>query len=84
MIRYINGYGAASHVSKMHGNRLSYQGFNEYAVSRNDGIGKTLYMEAAGCGMWQVKCHVQSSGSGYGEQLSCLPWRSVPLSPLRM
>lgn len=44
----VNAYGTMSHVFHMHGNGFSYQGFNQYAMSLNDGEGKTLYMSAEG------------------------------------
>ena len=59
MYRYVNAYGGASHVFHMHGNGFKYHGFNEYAMSVNDGVGKTLYMDAVGLGRWQVICHVR-------------------------
>lgn len=48
VIWYVNAFGSASHVFHMHGNGFSYHGFNEYAISLNDGVGKTLYMNATG------------------------------------
>jgi len=57
--RYVNAYGSASHVFHMHGNGFTYNGFKDYAVSLNDGVGKTLYMNATGGGKWQVICHVR-------------------------
>ncbi|KAK1078009.1 hypothetical protein LTR48_008607, partial [Friedmanniomyces endolithicus] len=57
VIWYVNAYGGASHVFHMHGNGFKYHGFNEYAMSVNDGVGKTLYMDAVGLGRWQVICH---------------------------
>jgi len=42
----------------MHGNGYRYQGNSGYAISVNDGEGKTLYMNATGAGLWQVICHV--------------------------
>lgn len=58
VIWYVNAYGSASHVFHMHGNGFRYHGFNEYAISLNDGVGKTLVMDAWGQGLWQVICHV--------------------------
>lgn len=43
----------------MHGNGLAYDNFNEYAMSGNDGVGKTLYTTAVGEGLWEIICHVQ-------------------------
>lgn len=60
VIWYVNAYGAASHVFHMHGNGVSYLGNSEYAVSINDGVGKTLVMDAVGEGIWQVICHVDN------------------------
>jgi hypothetical protein len=60
VIWYVNAYGAASHVFHLHGNGVSYLGNNEYAVSINDGVGKTLVMDAVGEGLWQVICHVDN------------------------
>ncbi|KAI7330553.1 Cupredoxin [Hortaea werneckii] len=59
-IWYVNGYGSASHVFHMHGHSFTYHGFDEYAVSINDGVGKTLYMNATEPGLWQVLCHVNN------------------------
>lgn len=44
----------------MHGNGFTYEGTNQYAISINDGVGKTLYMDASGIGLWQVICHVEN------------------------
>jgi FtsP/CotA-like multicopper oxidase with cupredoxin domain len=60
VIWYVNAYGAASHVFHMHGNGITYLGNSEYAVSINDGVGKTLVMDAVGKGLWQVICHVDN------------------------
>lgn len=60
-IWYVNGYGSASHVFHMHGHSFTYHGFDEYAVSINDGVGKTLYMNATEPGLWQVLCHVSTT-----------------------
>lgn len=60
VIWYVNAYGSASHVFHMHGNGFTYHGANEYAISINDGIGKTLVMNATGRGLWQVVCHVSN------------------------
>jgi hypothetical protein len=60
VIWYVNAYGAASHVFHMHGNGFAYHGVNEYAISINDGVGKTLLMNATGRGLWQVICHVDN------------------------
>ncbi|KAI6867109.1 Cupredoxin [Hortaea werneckii] len=60
VIWYVNAYGAASHVFHMHGHGVTYQGFDRYAVSLNDGVGKTLYMTAVEPGLWQVICHVDN------------------------
>ncbi|KAK5742376.1 hypothetical protein LTR17_003388 [Elasticomyces elasticus] len=58
VIWYVNAYGGASHVFHMHGNSFTYGGKKENAISINDGVGKTLYMNATGAGKWQVICHV--------------------------
>lgn len=58
VIWYVNAYGSANHVFHMHGNSFRYHGYGEYAISINDGVGKTLYMDATGQGKWQVLCHV--------------------------
>ncbi|KAK5691995.1 hypothetical protein LTR97_011166 [Elasticomyces elasticus] len=42
----------------MHGNSFTYNGERHDAISLNDGVGKTLYMNATGVGKWQVICHV--------------------------
>ena len=60
VIWYVNAYGSASHVFHMHGNGFAYHGANEYAISINDGVGKTLVMNATGRGLWQVICHVSN------------------------
>jgi len=60
VIWYVNAYGAASHVFHMHGHGVTYHGFDRYAVSLNDGVGKTLYMNASEPGLWQVICHVDN------------------------
>ena len=60
VIWYVNAYGAASHVFHLHGNGVRYLGNDEYAVSVNDGVGKTLVMDAVGQGLWQVICHVDN------------------------
>lgn len=57
-IWYVNAYGSASHVFHMHGNSFVSHGFDAYAVGVNDGEGKTLYMDAANPGVWQLVCHV--------------------------
>lgn len=57
-IWYVNAYGGESHVFHMHGNGVVDNGRKQYAVSMNDGIGKTLFMNATGEGLWQVLCHV--------------------------
>ncbi|RMY90751.1 hypothetical protein D0864_06191 [Hortaea werneckii] len=58
VIWYVNSYGSMSHVFHMHGNNFEYGGVTSYAISVNDGEGKTLYMDATGAGLWQVICHV--------------------------
>jgi FtsP/CotA-like multicopper oxidase with cupredoxin domain len=58
VIWYVNAYGSASHVFHMHGNGFKYHGVDEFAISVNDGVGKTLVMDAWGQGLWQVICHV--------------------------
>ncbi|KAI6883316.1 Cupredoxin [Hortaea werneckii] len=58
VIWYVNSYGSMSHVFHMHGNNFEYGGVTTYAISVNDGEGKTLYMDATGAGLWQVLCHV--------------------------
>ncbi|KAH9827085.1 Multicopper oxidase [Teratosphaeria destructans] len=63
VIWYVNAYGAASHVFHMHGNGFTYEGNRRYAVSLNDGVGKTLVMNATGAGKWQVLCHVDNHHS---------------------
>ncbi|KAK5121863.1 hypothetical protein LTR85_004434 [Meristemomyces frigidus] len=60
VIWYVNAYGSASHVFHMHGNGFVYNGFKNYAISINDGVGKTLYMNATDAGKWQVICHVNA------------------------
>jgi FtsP/CotA-like multicopper oxidase with cupredoxin domain len=60
VIWYVNAYGAASHVFHMHGNGVAYRGANDQAISLNDGVGKTLVMQAYGQGLWQVICHVDN------------------------
>ncbi|KAK4554556.1 hypothetical protein LTR86_008411 [Recurvomyces mirabilis] len=60
VIWYVNAYGSASHVFHMHGNGVMYNGGGYPAVSINDGVGKTLYMNATGQGKWQVICHVNN------------------------
>jgi hypothetical protein len=60
VIWYVNAYGAASHVFHMHGNGFSFRRANDYSISLNDGVGKTLVMDATGRGMWQVICHVDN------------------------
>ena len=55
---YTNAYGSMSHVFHMHGNSFVYNGMTNYAVSLNDGVGKTLFMNSKGVGKWQVVCHV--------------------------
>jgi FtsP/CotA-like multicopper oxidase with cupredoxin domain len=54
VIWYVNAYGSASHVFHMHGNGFRYQGEAGYAISINDGVGKTLYMNAAGESMLRL------------------------------
>lgn len=63
VIWYVNAYGAASHVFHMHGNGVKYHGTGEFAISLNDGVGKSLVMDATGGGMWQVICHVDNHHS---------------------
>lgn len=60
VIWYAYAYGSASHVFHMHGNGVTYHGNNEFSVSLNDGVSKTLYMNAADAGFWQVICHVNN------------------------
>lgn len=60
VIWYVTAYGSASHVFHMHGNGITYEGINQYAVSINDGVGKTLIMSATDIGLWQVICHVNN------------------------
>jgi FtsP/CotA-like multicopper oxidase with cupredoxin domain len=60
VIWYVNAYGSGSHVFHMHGNGFKYHGVNEYAISINDGVGKSLVMDAVGEGLWQVICHVDN------------------------
>ncbi|KAK4503137.1 hypothetical protein PRZ48_006564 [Zasmidium cellare] len=64
-IWYAYGWGTGSHVFHMHGNGVVVDGIKSFAVSLNDGISKTLLMNAADVGLWQVICHVndhQQSG----------------------
>lgn len=60
VIWYVNAYGSASHVFHMHGNGVSYNNGSYPAVSLNDGVGKTLYMDAVGQGLWEILCHVNN------------------------
>jgi hypothetical protein len=60
VIWYTYAYGGASHVFHMHGNGFAYHGANAYAISLNDGVGKTLVMDAVVRGLWQVICHVDN------------------------
>ncbi|KAI5258094.1 Cupredoxin [Aureobasidium subglaciale] len=60
VIWYVNAYGSASHIFHMHGNGFKYENISQYAISINDGVGKTLYMDATGPGLWQVICHVDN------------------------
>lgn len=60
VIWYTNAYGSASHVFHLHGNGVEYHREKRYAVSLNDGVGKTLYMNATGQGLWQAICHVNN------------------------
>lgn len=46
------------HCARRHGNNFEYGGVTTYAISVNDGEGKTLFMDATGAGLWQVLCHV--------------------------
>lgn len=57
-IWYVSGYGGESHVFHMHGHSVTHQREKKFAVSLNDGISKTLYMNATNSGTWQVLCHV--------------------------
>jgi len=57
---YAMAYGSASHVFHMHGNGFTWGGGGQYATSLNDGVGKTLVMNATGAGLWQVICHVEN------------------------
>lgn len=59
VIWYTYAYGGESHVFHMHGNSFMIQGERSFATSLNDGISKTLYMNATDLGLWQVICHVQ-------------------------
>lgn len=58
LVRY--GLRSASHVFHLHGNSVSWQGATHPAISVNDGVGKTLYMNAVGQGKWQAICHVNN------------------------
>ncbi|EME42637.1 hypothetical protein DOTSEDRAFT_26207 [Dothistroma septosporum NZE10] len=60
VIWYAYAYGGASHVFHMHGNGVVDAGRKQFAVSLNDGVSKTLYMNATDAGMWQVICHVSN------------------------
>lgn len=60
VIWYAYGWGSASHVFHMHGNGVTVQGEKAFAVSLNDGVSKTLLMNATGVGFWQVICHVDN------------------------
>lgn len=64
VIWYVNAYGSASHVFHMHGSGYTIHGGHAgYAVSLNDGVGKTLYQDAVALGKWQVICHVNNHHS---------------------
>jgi hypothetical protein len=68
----------------MHGNGLSYQDFNQYAESANDGVGKTLYTTAVGEGLWQVICHVQNHQTrGMLANYRVYSAEDCPLTPLQ-
>lgn len=68
----------------MHGNGFAYQGFNQYAESINDGVGKTLYMKAVDQGMWQVICHVQNHNTmGMVANYRVFAKGKCPLPPLK-
>lgn len=60
VIWYAYAYGAASHVFHMHGNGVTDAGRKQFSVSLNDGVSKTLYMNAVDTGLWQVLCHVSN------------------------
>ncbi|KAF1835259.1 hypothetical protein BDW02DRAFT_578976 [Decorospora gaudefroyi] len=79
-----NAYGSASHVFHMHGNGVAYQGFDQYSVSLNVGVGKTLYTKAVGEGQWQVICHVQNHLTrGMVANYRVYPKGECPLEPLK-
>jgi hypothetical protein len=68
----------------MHGNGLSYQNFNQYAESANDGVGKTLYTTAVDEGLWQVICHVQNHQTrGMLANYRVYSAEDCPLAPLQ-
>ncbi|KAK3678335.1 hypothetical protein LTR78_001632 [Recurvomyces mirabilis] len=83
VIWYVNAYGSASHVFHMHGNGVMYNGGGYPAVSINDGVGKTLYMNATGQGKWQVICHVNNHHSmGMVSNYQVWPAGQCPLPSL--
>jgi hypothetical protein len=67
----------------MHGNGLAYNKYNQYAMSGNDGVGKTLYTTAVDEGKWQILCHVQNHMTlGMVANYRVYPSENCPLPPL--
>jgi hypothetical protein len=67
----------------MHGNGLAYNKYNQYAMSGNDGVGKTLYTTAVDEGKWQILCHVQNHLTlGMVANYRVYPSENCPLPPL--
>lgn len=48
VIFYTLAYGSLSHVAHFHGNGFRAEGEQQYAVSINDGVGRTLYLDPTG------------------------------------
>lgn len=83
VIWYVTAYGSASHVFHLHGNGVTYLGTNQYAVSLNDGEGKTLIMHAVDVGLWQAICHVNNHQSmGMVSNYVVYKSKDCPLQPL--
>lgn len=85
VIWYVNAYGSASHVFHMHGSSFVYDGAHKsYAVSMNDGVGRTLYMNATNPGKWQVLCHVSNhQAKGMVADYQIWPQSTCPLPALK-
>lgn len=85
VIWYVNAYGSASHVFHMHGSSFAYDGAHKsYAVSINDGVGRTLYMNATNPGKWQVLCHVSNhQAKGMVADYQIWPQSTCPLPALK-